>query len=55
VANIVFSLCAAAATLLVTILAAVKGAWVVSLVYGLLCVGFLLRAHLGRRRRRDSD
>jgi hypothetical protein len=54
VANIVFSLCAAAATLLVAILAAVKGAGVVSLVWGLLCIGFLLRAYLGRRRRRDG-
>jgi hypothetical protein len=50
--NIVFSLCAAAACLLVTVLAAVKGAPVVALVWGLLALGFVGRAAYGFGRRR---
>jgi uncharacterized membrane protein len=50
VANIVFSICAALAALLVSVLSAVKGAWVVALVFGLLVIGFLLRAREGWRR-----
>jgi uncharacterized membrane protein len=49
VANVVFSLCAATAALVVSVLSAAKGAWVVALVFGLLVVGFLLRAREGRR------
>jgi uncharacterized membrane protein len=49
VANIVFSICAALAALVVSVLSAAKGAWVVALVFGLLVVGFLLRAHDGYR------
>jgi hypothetical protein len=49
--NIVFSLCAALAALAISILSAAKGAWVVAIVWGLLVVGFLLRAREGYRRR----
>ncbi len=49
-ANLTFSLCAATASLLVAILAAVKGAPVVAIVWGVLAVGFVLRALYGRRR-----
>jgi hypothetical protein len=49
VANIVFSICAALAALVVSVLSAAKGAWVVALVFGLLAVGFLLRAREGHR------
>jgi len=49
VANTVFSICAALAALAVSILSAAKGAWIVALVFGLLVVGFLLRAREGRR------
>jgi uncharacterized membrane protein len=52
IANIVFSICAALASLLVSILAAVKGAPAVAVVFGLLFFGFLLRAREGHRRRR---
>ena len=51
-ANIVFSICAGLASLLVSVLAAVKGAPAVAVVFGLLFVGFLLRAREGDRRRR---
>ncbi len=50
-ANITFSLCAAAASLLIAILAAAKGVPVVAIVWGLLAIGFVLRALLGRRQR----
>jgi Flp pilus assembly protein TadB len=50
VANIVFSICAAVAALVVSVLSAAKGSWVVALVFGLLVVGFLLRAREGHRR-----
>ncbi|HEX3432923.1 MAG TPA: hypothetical protein VHT25_02560 [Solirubrobacteraceae bacterium] len=52
IANIVFSICAALASLLVSVLAGVKGAPAVAVVFGLLFVGFLLRAREGHRRRR---
>jgi hypothetical protein len=53
-ANTVFSLCAALACLVVAILAAVKDAPWVALVWGLLALGFLGRAAYGwaRMRRR---
>ncbi len=51
--NITFSLCAAAASLLIAILAAVKGAPVVAIVWGALAVGFVARAAYGYRRKRD--
>jgi hypothetical protein len=47
--NFLFSVCAAAAALLVAVLSAVKGVWVVAAVFGMLVVGFLLRASEGRR------
>ncbi len=50
IANIVFSLCAATASLLIAILAAAKGVPAVAIVWGALAVGFALRAWLGRRR-----
>jgi hypothetical protein len=52
VANIVFSLSAAAACAVVTVLAAIKGAPVVAVVWGALAGGFVLRALYGMRRRR---
>jgi hypothetical protein len=52
VANIVFSLCAALACLVVATLAAVKGAQWVALVWGLLALGFLGRAAYGWARMR---
>jgi hypothetical protein len=48
-ANVTFSVFAALAALLVVILSAVKGVWVVAAVFALLVVGFLLRATEGRR------
>jgi hypothetical protein len=51
-ANVVFSLCAAVACLIVSILAAAKGAAVVAIVWGLLAVGFAIRAAYGRGRMR---
>jgi hypothetical protein len=50
IANIAFSLCAAVASLLIAILAAAKGAPVVAIVWGLLAIGFVLRAAYGYRR-----
>jgi hypothetical protein len=52
--NLVFSLCAALACLVIAILAAVKGAPVVALVWGLLTVGFLGRAAYGYGRMRKD-
>jgi hypothetical protein len=52
IANIVFSICAGLASLLVSVLSAVKGAPAVAVVFGLLFVGFLYRAREGYRRRR---
>jgi hypothetical protein len=54
-ANIAFSLCAAIASLLVVVLAGVKGDWVVVAVYAALVLGFLARAALGRRDRSSPD
>jgi hypothetical protein len=51
-ANIVFSLCAGLASLAVAVLAAVKGATVVAIVWAALAVGFAARAQYGRGRRR---
>jgi hypothetical protein len=48
-ANLTFSLCAAAAALAVVVLSALKGVWWVAAIYALLVVGFLLRAREGRR------
>jgi predicted benzoate:H+ symporter BenE len=45
-----FSLIAALACLMVALLAGVKGVGVVAAVWGLLAVGFLVRALQGRRR-----
>jgi hypothetical protein len=50
VANIVFSLCATLGALLIAIPSAVKGRWAVAVVFGLLALGFLLRARAGYRR-----
>jgi hypothetical protein len=44
-----FSLIAALACFVVAVLAAVKGVGVVAVVWGLLTVGFLVRALQGRR------
>jgi hypothetical protein len=43
-ANVAFSVSAAIGALVVTVLSAAKGSWVVTAVYGLLVVGFLFRA-----------
>jgi hypothetical protein len=51
IANVVFSISAGLASLLVAVLAAVKGAPAVAVVFGMLFVGFLLRARDGYRRR----
>jgi hypothetical protein len=51
VANLAFSLCAAAGALLIAVLSAAKGQAVVAVVFGLLFVGFLIRAREGHRRR----
>jgi hypothetical protein len=44
VANTAFSLFAASVSLVIVILAAVAGIWAVAALFGLLTVGFLLRA-----------
>jgi hypothetical protein len=54
-ANVVFSLCAATASLLVVVLAGVKGDWAVVAVYAALVAGFLARAWLGRRKGSQHD
>jgi hypothetical protein len=51
VANLAFSLSAAAASLLIAILAAVKGAPVVAIVWGALALGFAVRAAYARKGR----
>jgi uncharacterized membrane protein len=51
VANLAFSLSAAVASILIAILAAAKGAPVVAIVWGVLAIGFALRAAYGRRGR----
>jgi hypothetical protein len=53
-ANIAFSLCAALASLLIVVLAGVKGDWAVAAVYGALVLGFFARAWLGRRPREEE-
>lgn len=53
-ANLVFSLCAALACLIVAVLAAVKGAEVVAGVWGALTIGFLGRAAYGYKRMRED-
>jgi hypothetical protein len=45
-ANLAFSVFAALASLTVALLSAAKGAYVVSAVFGLLAVGFVLRARI---------
>jgi hypothetical protein len=50
-ANTVFSICAAALALAVTVASAVKGLSPVTAVYALLTVGFVLRATENRWRR----
>ncbi len=52
--NLVFSLCAALACLIVAILAGVKGAPIVALIWGLLAVGFVGRAAYGYDRMRKG-
>ena len=51
-ANATFSLCAAAASLLVSVLSAVNGQVGVAIVFGMLFIGFLFRA--GEKRQRDG-
>ena len=48
-ANVTFSLCAATVSLVISSLSALKGRWAVAIVFGLLVVGFLVRALEGRR------
>lgn len=50
-ANLVFSLCAGAASLAVAVAAAAQGAVAVAVVWGALAVGFAVRAWYGRRPR----
>jgi hypothetical protein len=49
-ADATFSLFAALLALAVTVLAAVKGAWAVAAVFGILVVGFLVRMGYSYRR-----
>jgi hypothetical protein len=44
VPNLAFSVFAALASLAIAVLSAVKGAYVVTAVFGLLAVGFVIRA-----------
>ena len=53
-ANVVFSLCAALACLIVAVLAAAKDAPVVALVWGALAIGFVGRAAYGYARMRKG-
>jgi hypothetical protein len=48
-ANVVFSLCAGLASLAVALGAALKGAYVVTAVWAVLSLGFVVRAGFGRR------
>jgi hypothetical protein len=50
--NLAFSVLAAVASLVITVLSAVKGAYAVTVVFGLLAVGFMLRASERRWRGR---
>jgi len=53
--NLWFSLVALAGSLAVALASAVKGRWAVAAVFGVLAVGFLVRAGEARWRRRDRD
>lgn len=53
-ANIAFSIGAAALSLAIVIGAGLKGDWAVVAVYALLVAGFLARASFGRRARREG-
>ncbi|HXD54042.1 MAG TPA: hypothetical protein VN618_04750 [Solirubrobacteraceae bacterium] len=53
-ANIGFALTAAVLSLAIVIGAALKGHWVVAVVYGMLVAGFLARAGYGRAARRGA-
>ena len=53
-ANIGFALCAAVLSLVVVVLAALKGDWWVVGVYALLALGFLARARFGQRAREQQ-
>jgi hypothetical protein len=48
--NLAFCLFAGAMSLLVVVLAGLKGDWIVVIVYAMLAVGFAARARLGRGR-----
>ncbi len=50
-ANLSFSVFAGLASLTVTVLSAVRGVYAVSVVFGLLTIGFAARALEGRWRR----
>ena len=54
-ANIGFALSAAVLSLAIVIGAALKGHWVVAVVYAMLVAGFIARAAYGRRGRGLSD
>jgi hypothetical protein len=54
-ANIGFALSAAVLSLAIVIGAALKGHWVLAVVYGMLLAGFLARAAYGRRAREAVD
>ena len=54
-ANIGFALSAAVLSLAIVIGAALKGHWVVALVYAMLVAGFIARAAYGRRGRSLPD
>ena len=54
-ANIGFALTAAVLSLAIVIGAALKGHWVVAVVYAMLLAGFLARAGYGRRARGPGD
>jgi hypothetical protein len=52
VVDVWFSVCAGAASLAVSVLAAAKGAYVVTAVWAVVALGFALRARYGWRRSR---
>jgi hypothetical protein len=54
-ANRAFSLCAAAGSLAISVLSAVKGHVAVAIVFGLLFAGFLVRAAEGRAAAASRD
>jgi hypothetical protein len=53
-ANIAFALCAAVLSLLVVVLAGLKGDWWVVGVYAVLAIGFVARARFGQRARAEA-